>query len=249
MAYLRHEYSYEELYLITDPQLDILTNRLHKSTGIANKIVSTMEPHEIIERLNNVKLTDEFKTQLLLMFPKMHKIIDVTKLAADYRTILLCDTPTKAKIKKFDINANDMLIKHYRYLMQHGDKSFIRHLYQNINDEKLVLFKIEDWRSLLSYNVQMASRFDIKTIRNQSELRHFILYKPYILHYATLKDMQQCVIDVQTWIRIITKMTPKNREHVPAGFMDWARRDIFKKKLSGRKFKTFAADWMKGLKD
>lgn len=253
-AYNYHPYSLglnPERYC-PEIQMETLSRKLYKNANanIANMIVDTMDADEIIDRLGNVnKLKDELKAQLLLAFPKTHKVIDVTKLEADYRVIILCNRPTKVEIKKFNINANGMGVRQYRYLMRHGDKALVRHMYQNINDKKLALFKIEDWENLMSYHPQIAKRFDIKTIRNQSELRHLVLRKPHILRYATIKDMQQCVIDGPTWIRIITKLTQKNRGYVPAGFVDWVQRDIFKKKLSGRKFKAFRADWMEGLKD
>lgn len=232
--------------------LETLAKKLYNgaATNIANMIVGTMDADEIVSRLGDMnKLKDEFKAQLLLAFPKTHKVIDITKLEADYRAIIFCNQPTKTKTKKFDVNADDMTIRQYRYIIQYGNKDLIRHIYQNINDKKLALFKVQDWENLILYNPKIAKRFDIKTIRNQSELRYLILRKPYILRYATIKDMQQCVIDGPTWVRIITKMTPKNRSNVPAGFIGWAKRDIFKKKLSGRKFKAFAANWTEGLKN
>lgn len=209
-----------------------------------------MEPKEILERLGNItKLKSETKTQLLLSFPKMHKVIDITELEADHRTIILCNHPIKENLKKFDMNAKDMKARHYQHIMQHGKKNIISHMYKTITDEKIALFKIDDWELLLSYFPKAGKRLNVKTIRNPSDLRHFILRKPHILRHATLEDMQNSVIDGPTWIRIIAKMVPKERAHVPAGFIGWTERDVFKKQLGGRRFKNFGSDWKIGLKD
>lgn len=236
----------------TESQMEALAQRLYKgaNTEIANMIVANMEADEIVQRLGDLnKLSDELKTQLIIAFPKTYSHINVNLLEADHRTIILCLKPIVSRLKKFDMNADDMKVRQYRYILAHGNAKFIKHMYDNISDEKLALFGINEWETLLSYCRDAARRFDIKAIRNQSHLRYLILRKPHILHYASIDDMQNCTIDAPTWIRIITKMAVKDRRHVPAGFKAWVGRDVFKKKLTGRKFKGFVADWANGLQD
>lgn len=232
--------------------MEILARKLYKgaNTEIANVIVGKMGTDEIIARLGDLnKLPTTLRTQLIIAFPKMQPHIDLSLLDADQRTILLCIKPTVANMKKFDWNADDMKVRQYRYVLSIGGNKLIQHMYENITDEKLALFGVNEWEGLLSYYRNAASRVDIKTIRNQSHLRHMILRNPHILHYATIDDMQNCAIDAPTWIRIIAKMPVKDRRHVPAGFKAWVNRDVFKKKLTGRKFKNFKSDWTNGLYD
>jgi len=231
-------------------QMMSLATKLYKdaNTEIANLVIAKMEPEEILERLGDVtKLKSISKAQILLKFPKMHKVIDVAELEADHRTIILCCRPTKGNLKKFDMNADDMKARQYQYILELGNKNLVSHMYKTLTDEKIALFQVDDWESLLSYIPQAGRRLDIKTIRNQSYLRHLILRRPHILRHATLEDMKNSVIDGPTWIRIIAKMSPKERAHVPAGFIGWTQRDVFKKQLGGRRFKNFGKDWMEGL--
>ena len=232
--------------------MEVLARKLCKgaSTEIANMIVGKMGADEIITRLGDLdKLSAELKTQLIIAFPKMQSHINLSLLDADLRTILLCIKPTVSNMKKFSWNTNDMKVRHYRYILSHGNSKIVKHMFENITDEKLALFGINEWEDLLSYCRNAARRFDIKTIRNQSHLRHMILHKPHILHYTTINDMQNCTIDAPTWIRIIAKMSVKDRRHVPAGFKAWVGRDVFKQKLTGRKFKNFDPEWANGLYD
>ena len=232
--------------------MEALARKLFKGANndIAQLIVSKMSPDEIIERVGDPnEMPPEFMTQLIIAFPKMQAKIDLSLLDADQRTIILCLKPTVANLKKFDWNADGMKVRQYRYAMNKGGKKVVQHMYENISDEKLALFGTNEWEELLSYCRNAARRLDIKTIRNQTHLRHMILRKPHILNYATLEDMQNCTIDAPTWIRIITQLPVKERRHIPAGFKGWATRTVFKKKLTGRKFKNFKPDWANGLQE
>ena len=232
--------------------MEALARKLYKgaNTEIANMIVGKMDAVEIIARLGDLdKLPSELKTQLIIAFPKTKPHINLSLLDADQRTILLCIKPTVTNMKKFDWNADDMKVRQYRYILNIGGNKLVQHMYKNITDEKLALFGVNEWEGLLSYCRNAADRFDIKTIRNQSHLRQLILNNPHILYYTTIEDMKNCTINASTWIRIITKMDVKDRRHVPAGFKAWAGRDIFKQKLTGRKFKNFTPDWANGLYD
>ncbi len=220
------------------------------NTSIANRVVAKMKPEEILERLGNIeKLSVDTQAQLLVAFPKTRKVIDVGKLKADHRTIILCHRPTIEAMKKFDWNAKDLKLKHYEYVFRLGNNKIVQNMYENISDEKLALFGTREWENLLGFCRNAARRLDIKTIRNQSHLRQLVLRKPHIMNYATIEDMQNCTIDAPTWIRIITKLAVKDRRHIPAGFKDWVARDVFKHKLKGRKFKNFAPDWANGLQE
>lgn len=232
--------------------MEAIARKLHNgaNTEIANMIVGKMDADEIVARLGDLNdLPTELRTQLIIAFPKTQARIDLSLLDADQRTILLCDKPTVANMKKFDWNADDMKTRQYRYILNLGSNKLVQHMYENITDENLALFGVHEWETLLSYCKNAAARFDITKIRNQSHLRQMILNMPYILQYATIDDMQNCTIDAPTWIRIITQIEVKDRRHVPAGFKAWAGRDVFKKKLTGRKFKNFKADWTNGLYD
>lgn len=251
-AFHRNWIADEHRWINSESQMESLAKKLYKgaNTEIANKIVDKMGTDEIITRLGDLnKLPTELRTQLIIAFPKMQPHINMSLLDADQRTILLCVKPAVANMKKFDWNADDMKVRQYRYILRHGNKKLAQHMYKNITDEKLALFGINEWEDLLSYCRNAARRFDIRTIRNQSHLRSMILNNPYILHYATINDMQNCTINASTWIRIITKMSVKDRRHVPAGFKAWVDREIFKKKLTGHKFKNFDPEWTNGLYD
>ena len=201
-----------------------------------------------MQHLEGVKLSNDLKTQILLTFPQMHKVIDASTLDADQRVILLCCRPTKACMKKFDVNADDLKLRQYRYMLAHG-KTMMQFIYDNITDEKLALFGVIEWGHLLAGSRNSARRLDIKAIRNPSDLRNLVLDKPYVMYHQTVEDMQNSVIDGPTWIRIITKMKVKDRGHIPKGFKAWVGRDVFKQKLVGRKFKSFAPDWTKGMQE
>lgn len=220
------------------------------NTSIANRVVAKMTPEEILERLGDIrKLSTDTQAQLLVAFPKTRKVINVSKLSADHRAIILCHRPTVAALKKFDWNAKDLKLKHYEYVFKLGNNKIVQNMYENISDEKLALFGTREWENLLGFCRNAARRLDIKTIRNQSHLRQLVKRKPHIMNYATVEDMQNCVIDGPTWIRIITQMPVKDRRHIPAGFKEWVGRDVFKQKLVGRKFKNFAPDWANGLQE
>ncbi len=208
-----------------------------------------MKPEEIMQHLEGVKLSTELKTQILMTFPQMRKMIDVNTLDADQRVILLCTRPTVAALKKFDMNADDLKLRQYRYMLQIGGKKVMQFIYDNITDEKLALFGVEEWCTLLASCRNSARRLNIRNIRNPSDLRNLVLDKPYIMYHQTVEDMQNSVIDGPTWIRIITKMKVKDRGHIPKGFKAWVGRDVFKQKLVGRKFKSFAPDWTKGMQE
>jgi hypothetical protein len=209
-----------------------------------------MEPEEILARLGPIdKLSIDTQAQLLIAFPKTRKVIDVSKLKADHRVIILCHRPTVAAMKAFDWNAADLKLKHYEYVLNLSNNKIVQNMYENISDEKLALFGTREWEKLLGFCRNAARRLDIKTIANQSHLRQLVLRKPHIMNYATIEDMQNSKIDAPTWIRIITQMSVKDRRHIPAGFQHWVARDVFKHKLKGRKFKNFAPDWMNGLQD
>lgn len=220
------------------------------NTSIANRVVANMQPEEILERLGDIrKLSTDTQAQLLVAFPKTRKVIDVSKLNADHRIIILCHRPTVEAMKKFDWNAKDLKLKHYQYALNLSNNKIVQNMYENISDEQLAMFGTREWEKLLGFCRNAARRLDIKTIRNQSHLRALVKHKPHIMNYATIEDMQNCVIDGPTWIRIITQMPVKDRRHIPAGFAEWVGRDVFKQKLVGRKFKNFAPDWMNGLQE
>lgn len=234
------------------PRIVALAKKLYTgaSEDIAKMIVSTMEVEEIVERLGDLNaLSDDLKAQLLISYPALHKYIDTNALGAEHRIIMLCLKPTKPRIKKFDFNADDLKLMHYDYLLNYGNKNIINEVCEGINDEKLSLFKTGDWASLLHFCPALAARFNFKAANNLYELRHLILRVPSILNHVTIEDMQNCIIDGPTWIRIITKMRPRDRCFVPKGFKEWVARDIFKLKLTGRKFKAFKPDWTNGLQE
>lgn len=217
---------------------------------IAERIIGSMDAEEILQRLGGIdSIPEELKVQVLISYPKLHKYLDTNTLIANHRVILLCLNPTKVRIRNFDFNADDLLLDHYDYLLAYGDKLIINTLCENLNDEKLALFKTGDWVSLLHYCPSMAPRFNLREAKNLHELRQLILKHPSLLNHVTVEDMQNCLIDGPTWIRIITQMRPKDRCWVPKGFTAWAARDIFKQKLTGRRFKSFKADWTNGLQE
>ena len=239
-----HHYSGTQIQKVSDVLFK------EANTTIANKVVAKMQPEEILERLGDIKtLSPDIQAQLLVAFPKTRKLIDVANLKADHRVIILCNRPTVDALKKFDWNAKDLKLKHFEHVFKLGNNKIVQNMYENISDEKLALFGTQEWEKLLGFCRNAARRLDIKTIRNQSHLRALVRRKPHIMNYATIEDMQECVIDAPTWIRIITQMPVKDRRHIPAGFTDWVKRDVFKHKLKGRKFKNFAPDWMNGLQE
>jgi len=232
-------------------QIESLARKLFNgaNNSIAKLILQKMEPEEIMKHLEGVKLSDDLKTQILMTFPKMHKMIDVNSLDADQRVILLCTRPTVAALKKFDVNADDLKLRQYRYLLQVGGRKIMQFVYDNISDEKIALFGVDEWRHLLASCRNSARRLKITYIRNPSDLRNLVLAKPYVMYHQTVEDMQNSVIDAPTWIRIITKMKVKDRGHIPKGFKEWVGRDVFKQKLTGRKFKSFSPNWANGLQE
>ena len=169
--------------------METMAKKLHKgaNTEIANKIVGDMNTDEIVMRLGDLNaLSTTLRTQLLLKFPKTESHIDVTLLDADQRTILLCNRPTKTATKAYDVNADDMKVRQYRYVLNFRNRDLVKYMYDNITDEKLALLGINEWEDLIGYYPHAAARFNLKTIRNQSFLRNLILNKPHILRYATI---------------------------------------------------------------
>ena len=236
----------------TGSRVESVARNLYTSANltIAKKIVGTMDAEEILRRLGGLDtLPDDLKAQVLISYPELHKHIDTNTLVPDHRVILLCLKPTKVRIRKFDFNAEDLLLRHYDYLLAYGNKPIINALCENLNDEKLALFKTGDWTLLLHYCPSMASRFNLREAKNLPELRGLILKHPSLLNHVTVEDMQNCLIDGPTWIRIITQMRARDRCWVPKGFKAWVARDVFKQRLTGRRFKNFAADWTNGLQE
>ena len=119
--------------------------------------------------------------------------------------------------------------KQIKYFFDANSVVPLQYLAHNMLPERMKeLFTVEMWKVFIAQFPHKAKLFDITKVRNQTELRRLILAKPHILRYVTLDDMKNCVIDGPTWVRIITQMNPKKRKHVPAGFVDWAKKDIFK---------------------
>jgi hypothetical protein len=238
-------------YAPAESQIESLARKLFEgaNNSISKLILQKMTTEEIMQHLDGVKLSNDLKTQILMTFPKMHKLIDANTLDADQRVILLCTRPTVAAMKKFDVNADDLILRQYRYMLQIGGRKIMQFVYDNISDEKISLFGVNEWGHLLASCRNSARRLKITYIRNPSDLRNLVLDKPYIMYHQTVEDMQNSVIDGPTWIRIITKMRVKDRGHIPKGFKAWVARDVFKKKLTGRKFKSFSPDWTNGMQE
>lgn len=216
-------------------------------------MIDYMSPKEIEEILLRTtelnrkrRLSDVNRARILLLYPHMAEIWDPAEL--EINTLLALT------FRDFDrfigyIDINLLTRKQVRLFFDaEGDKRPLKYIADNMLVERMKeIFTLDMWQMFLKRYPHRAKYFDIKAIRNQTELRRFILDKPFIMKYATLDDMKNCVIDGPTWVRIITKMEVKDRKYIPAGFADWAKKDIFKESLKGRRFKDFAKGWSKGL--
>ncbi len=241
--------------------------------ALGNMLINFMTPNEIVavftrmveqytECNRTVKLSDINKARLIMMFPELEEVFDFEefddnmKLALAFRDFdrfigyIDVNMLTRKQVKMFfEAAALGGSVK----LPGKGpaaQKKPLQYLGKNMLPERMEeIFTVDMWREFIHHFPSKANMIDIKKMRNQTQLRRFILDKPHIMRWQTLDDMKNCIIDRPTWIRIVTKMQPAQRKHIPAGFRDWAEKEIFVKMLKGRKFKKFDKKWKEGLGD
>ena len=213
-------------------------------------VMSAKEVTNLLDRLldlNKRKFSDVTKAKLLHLYPHLKDIFPPENLARNTLLALLFhDFDTYIEY----IDVNELTRKQIRLFLDAVDSRPAKYLAENMLPERMKeIFTVDMWQSFLGRFPKMIKNVDITRIPNQTELRNFILNRPHVMRYATLDDMKNCSIKGPTWVRIITKMTPKQRGHIPAGFREWAEKDIFKEMLKGKKFKNFKDGWSDGLQE
>jgi hypothetical protein len=238
---------------------DIYKKISHKEakSRVMDILMANMSPVEIeaiLERSAECnkkhKVKDLDKARMILLYPSLEKHYPFEDLHENTQLALLFQDFDRF-IGQIDVNLlTRKQIQLFFRVEPKRRKKVLGYLGRNMLPERMKeIFTMGMWRDFIDVFPQKVNMLDIKEIRNQTELRHFILDKPHVLRYATLDDMKNCVIDGPTWVRIVTKLPPGKRKHVPAGFARWVERDIFKEMLGGRKFKKFDKTWKDGLVD
>jgi len=241
--------------------------------ALGHMLCSFMTPVEIMEIFERMmkeerplntrpKISDINKARLILLFPQLEEIFPFDEFE-DNMKLALVFRDFDRFIGEIDVNllTRKQIKMFFEYAAFNGDvinnkegprkrKKPLQYLAKNMLPERMKeIFTVAMWREFIHHFPSKANMIDIKEMRNQTELRRFILDKPHILRWQTLDDMKNCVIDGPTWIRVVTQMQPAQRKHVPVGFKDWAEKEIFIKMLKGKKFKKFDKSWKEGLVD
>jgi len=226
--------------------------------ALGQLLLAFMTPNEIMEvfqrmidqnvKLNRQpKLSDLNKAQLIMAYPLLEHQLDIEDFT-DNMKIALARHDFKRFIGYLDINL--LTREQIKHFLDPNKPYMLKYVMENMDEGRMQeLFTILMWKTVLKRYPTKAKLIDIKTIRNQTELRRFVNDRPSILKYATVDDMKNCVIKGPTWVRIVAQLTPKQRRFIPVGFKEWAERDIFKEMLKGKKFKRFPAGWDNGLVD
>ena len=239
--------------------------------ALGHMLCSFMTPAEIMEIFTRMmeqntpcnhrpKISDVNKARLILLFPKLEELFPFEEFEENMQ-LALAFRRFDRFISNIDVNllSRKQIKMFFEAAAADGDiklpkkedrKKPLQYLAKNMLPERMEeIFTVQMWREFIHHFPSKANLIDIKKMRNQTELRRFILAKPHIMRYQTVDDMKECIIPGPTWVRIIAKMQPNKRKHIPVGFKEWAKRDIFKEMLAGRKFKKFPDGWSEGLVD
>lgn len=226
--------------------------------ALGQMLLAYMSPNEIMEVFTRMvkqnasinrqpKISDMNKARLLMAYPLLETQFDIEDFSKNMK-IALARRDFKRFIGYLDIN--ELTRNQLKHFLDPQRPKMIKYVMDNLLDERMqLLFTIQMWKIVLKRHPSRAKLIDIRKIRNQTELRRFILSRPSLLKYSTVDDMKNCVITGPTWIRIVGEMTPKQRQYIPVGFKQWAERDIFTEMLRGKKFKKFPKDWADGIVD
>ena len=225
--------------------------------ALGNMLINFMTPQEIVgvfTRMVNeytacnkqVKISDINKARLLMMFPQLQGVFDFTEFDDNLKLALAL-----RDFDRFigDIDINTLTRKQVKLILEAKEAKPMKYLVDNMLPERMQeIFTLEMWKMLLKRYPHKAKIFDITQVRNQTELRRFIMERPSVMKYQTVERMKASVIPGPTWVRIVTQMTPSKRKYFPIGFKQWAERDIFTEMLKGRRFKPFSKNWGEGLR-
>lgn len=220
-------------------------------SSFADILLTNMTPGEINSVLTRATKKDKSKNisqldkaRMLRLAPTLKSIYDPTELSLHYQ-IALASWNFDEFIEYVDVNK---LTRYQIKLLFEAGSKCVNYLMQNLNKETMQKsFSLEMWEKGLRAFPRKASYFNITKIRNQTDLRRFVKRRPSILKYATLDDLKDCIIDAPTWVRIATEMAPSRKKFFPVGFQNWAEKEMFKLRLTGRKFKPFKSNWRDGL--
>lgn len=240
--------------------------------ALGHMLCNFMTPQEIMEifrRMENderpcnrkPKIAAINKARLILLYPELEELFPFDEFEPNMQLAL-----TFRDFDRFigNIDVNLLTLKQVKMFFEaaamggdvmagkkpHERKKPLKYLAKNMLPERMEeIFTVEMWREFVHHFPSKAKLVDITKIRNQTQLRRFILDKPHIMRWQTLDRMKNCVITGPTWIRIVTQMPPSQKKHIPKGFKEWAERDIFVEMLKGKKFKKFDSKWKEGLGD
>jgi len=226
--------------------------RANPGRDLRDHVMFEMDRNEVRDRIVGKDITSladlghTIMAQLYMEYEELRKFIDISKLNPEARIAILFSVPSRETIDQFDMNAEDLTIDHYRLFIHNNSKFLTKLFYKNINKEKLRVLNSKDWERLIGDIPRSAKDFPITKFRSATELRKLILARPKILKYLTVEDMKKTPINGPTWVRIVSQLAREKRANVPAGFKDWAEKEIFRLSLGGKKFKKFG-DWKDGL--
>ena len=218
-----------------------------------------MSPKEIEEILSRAvkhgqrkpwRIKDVDKARIILLYPQFEENYPFEELSDNVQIALLF-----RDFKRFEdrVDVNTLSRKQVRLFLEANspgvNKLAIKKLANEMTVERMQeIFTVDMWEEFISHYPQRTTYIDITRIRNQTHLRNLILAKPHVLRHCTIDDMRNSVIPGHTWIRIVSKLPEDKRKHVPVGFAEWVKKDVFKSSLKGKRFKDFGNEWLTGLK-
>ena len=187
--------------------------------ALGNMLINFMSPAEIVNVFTRmlehelppnklVKLSDINKARLLIMYPQLESVFDFDEFE-DNLKLALALRDFDRFIGDIDINllSRKQIKLFFDIAAQDGKRTFgkvnkkpLQYLAKNMLPERMdEIFTIQMWREFIHHFPSKANLIDIKKLRNQTELRRFILDKPHIMRWQTIDDMKNCIIDGPTW--------------------------------------------------
>lgn len=201
---------------------------------------------EFILEVGLDNLQPENLAQVYRLDLNLRHLIDFSSLEVDDQVIFFSEMKSRKELNAIKNCIKAFQRQHYRYILEHGSRNAVDCLLANLSDEDLSRFRVYEWLVLFRRKPSVTKRFNVRNMRNATQLRHMILAYPIILQHATIDDMKASSLSAASWIRVISKLPVKKRKYVPAGFIGWVEREVFKNKLGGHRYKKFG-NWKNGL--
>lgn len=224
-----------------------------------NSLSKVLSEEDMVEVLRNhperIKKLDALdRAKLIACYPAMEQVLPYEDLPETYQAVLAKRFPLRFLER---LSLKSLNIQSYRYLMFANahlrgycpppeEKSTMRILFKNMNDEVAKSIRYKEWIYLLKCIPSAAKKLKISSIRNQTELRRLIVEQPIVMKYSSLEEMQKSPIAGATWARLIADIPARQRSHFPVGSKDWIEKQIFVRHLKVGKTKAFK-EWTANL--